>query len=148
MDQLCEILVLSYMGEIIISTSTRSLLVGQDKNNLGFLATPLCVCGCAYVVCAAKALLLLIHRLLLLSLFVGFLWFVMRGSRKFCQRVSNFDKCFFQFMRGEMIQNTSKNGPSSVNGVSLACRWWPSIEFWLGSFVIFQVIRTSIAKRP
>ena len=24
------------------------------------------------------------------------------------------------------------------NGVSLACRWWPNIECWLGSFVIFQ----------
>ena len=35
----------------------------------------------------------------------------MRGSRKFCQRVSN-------------------------------------IECWLGSFVIFQGIRTSIAKKP
>ena len=35
-----------------------------------------------------------------------------------------------------------------LNGVSLACRWWPNIKFWLGSFVIFQEIRTSIAKKP
>ena len=31
--------------------------------------------------------------------------------------------------------------------VSLACRWWPNIECWLCSFVIFQEIRTSIAKK-
>ena len=34
------------------------------------------------------------------------------------------------------------------NGVSLTSRWWPNIECWLGSFVIFQVIRSSIAKKP
>ena len=27
---------------------------------------------------------------------------------------------------------------SYLNGVSLACRWWPNIECWLGSFVIFR----------
>ena len=35
-----------------------------------------------------------------------------------------------------------------LNGVSLACRWWPNIECWLGSFKIFQGIRTSIARNP
>ena len=35
-----------------------------------------------------------------------------------------------------------------LNGVSLACQWWPNIECWLGSFVIFQSIRTSIDKKP
>ena len=35
-----------------------------------------------------------------------------------------------------------------LNGVSLACRWWPYIECWLGSFVNFKGIRTSIAKKP
>ena len=25
-----------------------------------------------------------------------------------------------------------------LNGVSLACRWWPNIECWLGGFVIFR----------
>ena len=34
------------------------------------------------------------------------------------------------------------------NGVSLAGRRWPNTEFWLNSFVIFQGIRTSIAKKP
>ena len=33
-----------------------------------------------------------------------------------------------------------------LNGVSLAGRCWPNIECWLGSFVIFQGILTSIAK--
>ena len=32
-------------------------------------------------------------------------------------------------------------------GVSLAGRWVPNIECWLGSFVIFQGIRTNIAKK-
>ena len=35
-----------------------------------------------------------------------------------------------------------------LNGVSLACRCWPNIECWLGIFVLFQGIRTSIAKKP
>ena len=35
-----------------------------------------------------------------------------------------------------------------LNGVSLAVRWWPNIECWLGSFVIFQGIRTSIKQNP
>ena len=35
-----------------------------------------------------------------------------------------------------------------LNGVSLARRWWPNIECWLGRFVIFQGVRTSIAKKP
>ena len=46
---------------------------------------------------------------------------------------------------------TTISAQSSVrqwNGVSLACRWWPNTECWLGSFVIFQGIRTSIAKKP
>ena len=30
----------------------------------------------------------------------------------------------------------------------LAGRWWHNIECWLGSFVIFLWIRTSIAKKP
>ena len=41
-------------------------------------------------------------------------------------------------------------GPSAkghFNGVLLVCRCWPKIECWLDSFVIFQGIRTSIAKK-
>ena len=32
--------------------------------------------------------------------------------------------------------------------VSLASRWWPNIHCWLGSFVIFQGFRSSIAMKP
>ena len=35
-----------------------------------------------------------------------------------------------------------------LNGVSLAWWWWPNIECWLCSFVIFLGIRTSFAKKP
>ena len=38
--------------------------------------------------------------------------------------------------------------PAPFNGVSLAGRLWFNIEGWLGSFLIFQGIRTSIAKKP
>ena len=30
----------------------------------------------------------------------------------------------------------------------MADRWWPNIECWLSSFVIFKGIRTSNAKKP
>ena len=35
-----------------------------------------------------------------------------------------------------------------LNGVLLAGQLWPNIEFWLGRFVIFQGIQTSIAMKP
>ena len=35
-----------------------------------------------------------------------------------------------------------------LNGVSLACQWWPIIECLLSSFVIFQGIRICLAKKP
>ena len=52
--------------------------------------------------------------------------------------------------------NTAINGPSSAhqqNAIEMAFHWraddrWHYIECWLGSFVIFQGIRTSIAKKP
>ena len=37
--------------------------------------------------------------------------------------------------------NTTISGPLSARQ-----RWWPYIEYWLGSFVVLQEIRTSIAK--
>ena len=75
---------------------------------------------------------------------------VMRGSRKLCQRGSNSDNVFFFFlMRGKRIQISLQAGHHRrLNGVSLAGRWWPNIECWLCSFVIFQGIQTSIAKKP
>ena len=50
-------------------------------------------------------------------------------------------------MRGS---KSTKSRPSSArhwNGISLACRWRPKLECWLGSFVIFYGIPTSIAKK-
>ena len=47
-------------------------------------------------------------------------------------------KTFFFFFKGERIQISLKAGhhrPASetpFNGVSLACRWWPNVEYWLG----------------
>ena len=35
-----------------------------------------------------------------------------------------------------------------LNGVLLACQYWPNIQCWLDSFVIFQGIWTSILKIP
>ena len=86
---------------------------------------------------------------------VTFEWY-MRGSRKFCQRGSNkvFFCCFFSLWgeggsrcqyKQALIGSPAKR---HWNGVSLACRWLPNIEFWLGSFVNFQGIPTSIAKKP
>ena len=52
----------------------------------------------------------------------------MRGSRKFCQRVSNFGDVFFLLVdEGIEDPNTAKNGPSSArqrNAVSMALRRW------------------------
>ena len=35
-----------------------------------------------------------------------------------------------------------------LNGISLACPWWPKFEFWLGSFVIFRGSRTILLRNP
>ena len=67
---------------------------------------------------------------------------------------SNFDNVFFSWLGEKWSKYHHKRaiiGPLAkrhLNGVSLACRCWPNIECWLGSFVIFQRIRTSIAKNP
>ena len=51
---------------------------------------------------------------------------------------------FFFFFKGERIQISQKAGhhrPASetpLNGVSLACWWWPNVECWLGSFENFR----------
>ena len=46
------------------------------------------------------------------------------------------------------VQSLDPPAKRHLNGVLLACRWWPNIEFWLGSLVIFQENWTSIAKKP
>ena len=59
----------------------------------------------------------------------------MLRSRKFCQSGSDLVLVFvvvfhnfFSLMRGGM----------NLNGVLLACRLWPNIECWLGSFAILR----------
>ena len=82
------------------------------------------------------------------------------GCIKFCQRwVEVWISVFFPFCfpilvdEGVRIQMSIKwviiSPPEKwhLNGVSLAGRWWPNIECWLGSFVIFQGTRTSIVKK-
>ena len=57
---------------------------------------------------------------------------------------------YFMLMIGGWSKISLKAGhhrPTSetpLNGVSLACRRWPNIEYWVGSFVIFQGTWTSI----
>ena len=79
----------------------------------------------------------------------------MHGSRKFSQRGSNFDNivffCFVFLDERREDPSSTKSGPSSDcqrNAILLVGRWWPNIECWPGSFVIFQRIQTSIAKKP
>ena len=67
------------------------------------------------------------------------------GSRKFCQRGSNFDNSFSLFFvfsfwgkRGSKYHYQQTGGPSRPAGGLLACWWWPNIECWPGSFVIFR----------
>ena len=53
--------------------------------------------------------------------------------------------------KSQSLQYWAIIGPPAkrhLNVVSLAGRWWPTIECWLGSFVVLQGIRTSIAKEP
>ena len=68
----------------------------------------------------------------------------MRGSRKFCQRRPNFDNAFLGYEGSIKIpllvghHRHEHITPFKLRFASLACRWWPNIELWLGSFVIFQ----------
>ena len=86
----------------------------------------------------------------------------MRGSRKLCQRGSNFDYfccccccCCFLDDEGRKDPNTTISGPSSThqrNAISMAFRWradvGPTLSAGLVACVDFQGIRTSIAKKP
>ena len=77
---------------------------------------------------------------------------VMRGSTKFCQRGSNSYNVLA--IRGERIQIPLKTG-HLVLASKTPFKWRftggpivANIECWLSSFVIFQGIPTSIAKKP
>ena len=78
----------------------------------------------------------------------------MRGPREFCQRGSWSNSNNVFMMRGKRIQIALKAShhrlasETPLNGVSQVGRLWATIECWLGSFVIFQRVRTSIAKKP
>ena len=74
-------------------------------------------------------------------------------SRKFCQMGSSFDGFFSWWAVGGSKNHYKRAiiGPTAkrhLNTVSIACWWWPSIECWLGSFVIFQWIWTRAVKKP
>ena len=75
---------------------------------------------------------------------------MIRGSRKFRQEGSN----SYNVMSGERIQISLKAGhhrPASGTPFKwpfAGGRCLPNIECWLVSFVIFQGLRTSIAKKP
>ena len=52
----------------------------------------------------------------------------MSGSRKFCQRVSNFDNAFLKFDEGMKDPNTTISGPSTAhqqNAILMAFRRRP-----------------------
>ena len=80
----------------------------------------------------------------------------MRGSRKFCQRGSNSDNVLFRIAPKVVLINAKWHQKWAIIGpprkrhlnVSLVGRWWPNIEFWFGSFAIFQGIWPIIAKKP
>ena len=55
---------------------------------------------------------------------------------------------FVLFLSGRLRQSGSKYHHESAITIPLVGRWWPNIECWLCSFVIFHGIQTSIAKKP
>ena len=72
---------------------------------------------------------------------------LMHGSRKFCERGSRFFFSWWGDRGSKYHYKWAIIGPPAkrhLNGVSLAGRWWP--KHWM--HVIFQWIRTSIAKKP
>ena len=80
----------------------------------------------------------------------------MRGSRKFCQRGSNFDT-FFLVDEGREDPSTTVSGPSSAHqknaikwrfaGVPMMADDGPTLNAGLVA-VIVQGIRTCIARKP
>ena len=66
----------------------------------------------------------------------------------------NSDNVFFFFFKGERIQISLKAGhhrPASetpFNGVSLACRWWPNVECWLGCSENFRGFDLVLIRGP
>ena len=74
----------------------------------------------------------------------------MRGPRKFCQRDSNFDNVFLdERISGAIIGPPAKRHLTD-DGLQIACRWRTDDSPTLnaGSFVIYQGIKTCIARKP
>ena len=67
----------------------------------------------------------------------------MHGSRKFCHKGSDFDNIFFIGSKYHY-----KSAINHLNGVSLACRWWPNIECWLESFMIYRGSAPVLLRNP
>ena len=61
-------------------------------------------------------------------------------------------KCWSKFSSTSKLCVCEQQGSGKKKKINqmwiIACRWWPNIECWLGSFVIFQGIWPSIAKKP
>ena len=81
--------------------------------------------------------------------------FPMRGSRKFFSdggpTLTTYFFCWWWERWFKYQYKRAIIGPAAkrhLNGVSLAGHWWPNIESLLGSCVILQGIRTSMAKKP
>ena len=56
---------------------------------------------------------------------------------------------FHRCLAAKVLKQAAIIGPpAKLNGVSQAGRWWPNIEYRLGSFVILQIIQTSIVQKP
>ena len=79
-----------------------------------------------------------------------------RIQKVLSERVQHWKRVFWYFIwwgeRGSAYHNKQAIiGPPAtkchLNGILLACPWWPNIEFWLSSFVIFQWIRSNILLR-
>ena len=66
----------------------------------------------------------------------------------------NSNNVFFFFFKGERIQISPKAGhhrPASetpFHGVSLACRWWPNVECWLGCSENFRGFDLVLLRGP
>ena len=86
-------------------------------------------------------------------------WFIcqyknMRGSRKdLTEGVQLWQRFFSWWGKGGSKYHYKRViiGPPAKrhwNGVSLAYRWWPNIECWLGSFVIFRGSGPVLLRNP
>ena len=87
----------------------------------------------------------------ILHLYLITLVFIIRGSRKFFQRESNFDNVFFLDEGIRIPLKAGHHRPASETPFQWRFADVPMmahIECWHGSFVIIQGIGTSIAKKP